>query len=78
MDLSTLLATPINPEGVLGVAIGLGLAAAAGFRVFVPLLAAAVAAKAGLLPLARYQVPVTRALEDSEIKAVTVFRVAGG
>lgn len=52
MDLSTLLATPINPEGVLGVAIGLGLAAAAGFRVFVPLLAAAVAAKAGLLTLA--------------------------
>lgn len=33
--------------------------------------------KAGLEPLARYQVPVTRALEDSEIKAVTVFRVSG-
>ena len=33
--------------------------------------------KAGLEPLARYQVPVTRALEDSEIKAVTVYRVSG-
>ncbi len=38
-------------DAVIGVAVGLGLAAAAGFRVFVPLLAAAVAAKAGVLPL---------------------------
>jgi predicted nicotinamide N-methyase len=33
--------------------------------------------KAGLEPLARYQVPVTRTLEDAEIKAVTVYRVTG-
>lgn len=36
---------------MVGVAVGLGLAAAAGFRVFVPLLAAAVAAKAEILAL---------------------------
>ena len=38
-------------DALLGVAIGLGLAAAAGFRVFVPLLAAAIAAKTGVLEL---------------------------
>jgi hypothetical protein len=41
----------VTPEALLGIAIGFGLAAAAGFRVFVPLLAAAVAAKAGVLEL---------------------------
>jgi len=46
------LALPVSAEALLGVAVGLGLAAAAGFRVFVPLLAAALAAKTGLLPLA--------------------------
>jgi len=45
------MALPVSAEALLGVAVGLGLAAAAGFRVFVPLLAAAVAAKTGLLPL---------------------------
>ncbi|MCA0375722.1 MAG: DUF4126 domain-containing protein [Gemmatimonadetes bacterium] len=39
-------------EALLGVAVGLGLAAAAGFRVFVPLLATAIAAKSGVLSLA--------------------------
>lgn len=39
-------------EPILGVALGLGLAAAAGFRVFVPVLAAALAARAGMLTLA--------------------------
>jgi uncharacterized membrane protein len=38
-------------DALFGVAVGLGLAAAAGFRVFVPLLAAAIAAKTGVLPL---------------------------
>jgi hypothetical protein len=38
-------------DALIGVAVGLGLAAAAGFRVFVPLLAAALAAKTNVLPL---------------------------
>ncbi|HEY0930150.1 MAG TPA: DUF4126 domain-containing protein [Gemmatimonas sp.] len=46
-----IVALPVSAEALLGVAVGLGLAAAAGFRVFVPLLAAAVAAKTGLLTL---------------------------
>lgn len=41
-----------SPDALLGVAVGIGLAAAAGFRVFVPLLVAAVAAKTGVLTLA--------------------------
>ena len=45
-------AIPGGMDAVIGVAVGLGLAAAAGFRVFVPLLIAAVAAKWGALPLA--------------------------
>ena len=39
-------------QSLVGVALGIGLAAAAGFRVFVPLLVAAIAARLGLLPLA--------------------------
>ncbi len=41
----------LTSDALLGVAIGLGLAAAAGFRVFVPLLVAAIAAKTGVLPM---------------------------
>jgi hypothetical protein len=41
----------MNIEVVTAVAIGVGLAASAGFRVFVPLLVAAIAAKTGILPL---------------------------
>lgn len=41
-----------QPQTLVGAALGIGLAAAAGFRVFVPLLVAAVAARLGLLPLA--------------------------
>ena len=37
---------------LLGVALGIGLAAAAGFRIFVPLLVAGLAARAGYVPLA--------------------------
>jgi hypothetical protein len=36
---------------ITSIALGIGLSAAAGFRVFVPLLVAAVAAKLGILPL---------------------------
>lgn len=42
----------IGLEGLISVAIGLGLAAACGFRVFTPLLLAGVAAHWGHLPLA--------------------------
>jgi len=41
----------MNLELITAVAIGIGLAASAGFRVFVPMLVAAVAAKTGVLPL---------------------------
>ena len=41
----------MNAELITAVAIGIGLAASAGFRVFVPLLVASIAAKAGILPL---------------------------
>lgn len=41
----------MNAELITAVAIGIGLAASAGFRVFVPLLVAAIAAKTGVLPL---------------------------
>jgi hypothetical protein len=39
-------------DGLVSVALGLGLAAAAGFRVFVPLLVLSVVARVGYLPLA--------------------------
>jgi hypothetical protein len=42
---------PLTTDALAGVAIGFGLAAAAGFRIFVPLLAAAIAAKTGVLTL---------------------------
>lgn len=41
----------MNAELITAVAIGIGLAASAGFRVFVPMLVAAIAAKAGVMPL---------------------------
>ncbi len=41
----------MNAELITALAIGIGLAASAGFRVFVPMLVAAIAAKAGILPL---------------------------
>lgn len=43
---------PDAVTGLFSIAIGLGLAAACGFRVFVPLLVAGLAAHGGLLPLA--------------------------
>jgi hypothetical protein len=41
----------VSPDTLLAVAIGVGLSAAAGFRVFVPLLAASIAGLFGHLPL---------------------------
>ena len=41
----------VSLESLLSVALGIGLAAAAGFRIFVPLLVAGLAARTGMLPL---------------------------
>ena len=41
----------MNKELLIAVAIGIGLAASCGFRVFVPMLVASIAAKTGILPL---------------------------
>ena len=42
---------PDNKEIIAAVAIGIGLSASCGFRVFVPMLVASIAAKAGVLPV---------------------------
>ncbi|MEE4177139.1 MAG: DUF4126 domain-containing protein, partial [Bacteroides sp.] len=41
----------MEPQIITAVALGIGLAASSGFRVFVPLLAASIAARMGLFPL---------------------------
>jgi hypothetical protein len=41
----------VTPESLLGIGVGLALAAAAGFRVFVPLVVLSLAAKAGWIEL---------------------------
>ena len=41
----------MSTEWIIPAALGLGLSASAGFRVFVPLLAAAVAARTGIIPM---------------------------
>lgn len=41
----------MNKEIIIAVAIGIGLSASCGFRVFIPMLVASIAAKTGLLPL---------------------------
>lgn len=41
----------MSMESLLSIALGIGLAAAAGFRIFVPLLVAGIAARSGFLPL---------------------------
>lgn len=41
----------LSPETVTAVALGIGLAASAGFRVFVPMLVASIAAHVGVLPV---------------------------
>lgn len=45
------MALDFSATPLLSVALGIGLAAATGFRVFLPLLAAALAARAGWIPL---------------------------
>jgi hypothetical protein len=41
----------LNTESITAVALGIGLAASAGFRVFVPMLVAAIAAHSGVFPV---------------------------
>jgi hypothetical protein len=41
----------LSMESLLSIALGIGLAAAAGFRIFVPLLVAGLAARSGVIPL---------------------------
>ena len=41
----------MNKEIIIAVAIGIGLSASCGFRVFIPMLVAGIAAKIGILPL---------------------------
>ena len=41
----------MNNEIIAAVALGIGLSASAGFRVFIPLLVASIAARSGILPL---------------------------
>lgn len=41
----------MNSETITAVALGIGLSASCGFRVFVPLLVASIAARAGIVPL---------------------------
>ena len=41
----------MSKEIIIAVAIGIGLSASCGFRVFVPMLVASIAARAGLIPL---------------------------
>jgi hypothetical protein len=47
----SLLTVDISANMLFSIALGIGLAAASGFRVFVPLLVAGVAARAGVIPL---------------------------
>ena len=41
----------MNKEIIIAIAIGIGLSASCGFRVFIPMLVAGIAAKIGILPL---------------------------
>jgi hypothetical protein len=41
----------MEKETIVAIAVGIGLAASSGFRVFVPMLVAALAAKTGIIPL---------------------------
>lgn len=51
MDLDWFVASFPSSSTLMAVAVGIGLSASAGFRVFLPLLVAAVAARLGWLPL---------------------------
>lgn len=65
-----------SSDAWLGMAVGIGLAAAAGFRVFVPLLVAAVAAKTGVLTLAPGYAWLTATPALAALGTATVLEVA--
>ena len=67
----------LTSDALLGVAIGLGLAAAAGFRVFVPLLAAALAAKTGVLELSPGFAWLATTPAIAALAIATVYRGTG-
>lgn len=66
----------VSHEALAGVAIGLGLAAATGFRVFVPLLVAAVAARAGVITLSPGFVWLSEAPALAALGTAAVLEVA--
>lgn len=70
------LGLPFSVEALVGVAVGLGLAAAAGFRVFVPLLAVAVAARAGVIELSPGFVWLAETPSLAALGTATVLEVA--
>lgn len=76
---AVLAAVPVwlpSSDAWLGIAVGIGLAAAAGFRVFVPLLVAAVAAKTGVLTLAPGYAWLTGTPALAALGTATVLEVA--
>src|ERR1044072_4067766 len=67
---------------LFGVALGIGLAAATGFRVFVPLLIAGLAARAGWLPLVDFfawlqSTPALAALSTAAVVEILAFYIPG-
>lgn len=69
-------------ELVLSVALGIGLAAATGFRVFIPLLVAGLAARAGWLPLTEsfawlQSTPALAALSTAAVLELLAFYIPG-
>ena len=69
-------------ELILSVALGIGLAAATGFRVFIPLLVAGLAARAGWLPLIDsfawlQSTPALAALGTAAVLELLAFYISG-
>lgn len=69
-------------ELLLGVALGIGLAAATGFRVFIPLLVAGLAARAGWVPLIDsfawlQSTPALVALSTAAVLEILAFYIPG-
>lgn len=67
---------------LLSVALGIGLAAATGFRVFIPLLVAGVAARAGWVPLTEsfaslQSTPALVALSTAAVLEILAFYIPG-
>jgi hypothetical protein len=67
----------LSPDTLLSLGLGLGLAAACGFRVFVPLLVLNLAARAGYVSLAGGWAWMASAPATLAFGAATLFEVAG-